>query len=47
MASSSEQAVARYEAKKGEQLEDLKALVRIPSVSFAGFDAARAIDPEE
>jgi acetylornithine deacetylase/succinyl-diaminopimelate desuccinylase-like protein len=40
MPSSSDQAVARYEAKKGEQLEDLKTLVRIPSVSFAGFDAA-------
>ncbi len=36
----SEQAVAQYEKTKQQQLEDLKALVRIPSVSFPGFDAA-------
>ena len=29
-------ALARFEEKKGEYLEDLKELVRIPSVSFAG-----------
>src|SRR5262245_4665113 len=34
----SEQAVAKYEEAKAQQLEDLKTLVRIPSVSFPGFD---------
>ncbi len=31
-------ALARFAAKKHEYLEDLKTLVRIPSVSFDGFD---------
>lgn len=31
-------ALARFAAKKTEYLEDLKTLVRIPSVSFDGFD---------
>ena len=35
---STEKALARYESQKESYLEDLKALVRIPSVSFAGFD---------
>src|SRR5688572_10679806 len=35
------QALARFEAQKNAYLEDLKALVRIPSVSFAGFDATQ------
>ena len=39
-AMSSEKALGHYSAKKTEYLEDLKALVRIPSVSFAGFDPA-------
>ncbi|MDP1823061.1 MAG: M20/M25/M40 family metallo-hydrolase [Archangium sp.] len=33
-----ETALARFAAKKNEYLEDLKTLVRIPSVSFDGFD---------
>jgi acetylornithine deacetylase/succinyl-diaminopimelate desuccinylase-like protein len=33
-----ETALARFASKKQEYLEDLKHLVRIPSVSFAGFD---------
>jgi len=37
---SSEKALAHYSTKKTEYLDDLKALVRIPSVSFAGFDPA-------
>ncbi len=37
---SSEKALAHYSTKKTEYLEDLKSLVRIPSVSFAGFDPA-------
>ncbi|MBL8953966.1 MAG: M20/M25/M40 family metallo-hydrolase [Myxococcaceae bacterium] len=37
---SSEKALTHYSAKKTEYLEDLKTLVRIPSVSFAGFDPA-------
>ncbi len=36
----SEKAIAQYESTKAQQLEDLKTLVRIPSVSFAGFDPA-------
>ena len=35
---STEKALARFEAEKTHYLEDLKTLVRIPSVSFAGFD---------
>lgn len=34
-----ETALAELEKKRGAYLEDLKALVRIPSVSFAGFPA--------
>ncbi len=34
-----DQALARYEQQRTAYLDDLKALVRIPSVSFAGFDA--------
>ena len=35
---STEKALARFAAEKTNYLEDLKTLVRIPSVSFAGFD---------
>lgn len=38
---STEQALKRYAEKHSEYLEDLKELVRIPSVSFAGFDPAQ------
>lgn len=33
-------ALSRYEQTRSEHLEELKALVRIPSVSFEGFDPA-------
>jgi len=36
-----DQALAHFESQKNAYLEDLKALVRIPSVSFAGFDPAQ------
>lgn len=36
---STETALKHFDAKRNEYLEDLKTLVRIPSVSFAGFDA--------
>ena len=42
-----ERAIAHYESTKQEQLEDLKALVRIPSVSFAGFDPAKVRESAE
>lgn len=35
---STEKALQHFSQKKAEYLEDLKALVRIPSVSFPGFD---------
>lgn len=35
---SSDKALSHYSQKKTEYLEDLKSLVRIPSVSFEGFD---------
>ncbi|MBL8915741.1 MAG: M20/M25/M40 family metallo-hydrolase [Archangium sp.] len=35
---STETALKHFDAKRNEYLEDLKTLVRIPSVSFAGFD---------
>jgi acetylornithine deacetylase/succinyl-diaminopimelate desuccinylase-like protein len=35
---STDKALAHYSAQKNTYLEDLKSLVRIPSVSFAGFD---------
>src|SRR5215471_16812483 len=35
---SSEKAIERFNQQKKTHLEDLKKLVRIPSVSFAGFD---------
>ncbi len=37
----SEQAILNYEQARSQQLEDLKALVRIPSVSFPGFDPSK------
>jgi acetylornithine deacetylase/succinyl-diaminopimelate desuccinylase-like protein len=36
-----DQALARFESQKNAYLEDLKALVRIPSVSFPAFDPAQ------
>ncbi len=36
-----DQALERFESQKNAYLEDLKALVRIPSVSFDGFDPAQ------
>ena len=38
---STDKALKRFAEKKAEYLEDLKALVRIPSVSFPGFDPAQ------
>jgi acetylornithine deacetylase/succinyl-diaminopimelate desuccinylase-like protein len=35
---STDKALSRYEAQKPQYLEDLKTLVRVPSVSFAGFE---------
>lgn len=35
-----DQALSRFESQKAAYLEDLKSLVRIPSVSFPGFDPA-------
>ncbi|HSP81017.1 MAG TPA: M20/M25/M40 family metallo-hydrolase, partial [Myxococcaceae bacterium] len=40
MSTNIDKALARYDAQKNSYLEDLKALVRIPSVSFEGFDPA-------
>jgi acetylornithine deacetylase/succinyl-diaminopimelate desuccinylase-like protein len=37
---STDKALAHFEAQKNSYLEDLKQLVRIPSVSFDGFDPA-------
>ncbi|MBS1149622.1 MAG: dapE4 [Myxococcaceae bacterium] len=42
-----EKALARFNAEKKNYLEDLKALVRIPSVSFAGFDPKWVRDSAE
>jgi acetylornithine deacetylase/succinyl-diaminopimelate desuccinylase-like protein len=36
-----DRALAHFESQKNAYLEDLKSLVRIPSVSFEGFDAAQ------
>ena len=36
-----DQALARFESQKNAYLEDLKTLVRIPSVSFDGFDPSQ------
>jgi acetylornithine deacetylase/succinyl-diaminopimelate desuccinylase-like protein len=38
--SRADEAVAHYDARRSEQRADLETLVRIPSVSFAGFDPA-------
>ncbi|MBI3072658.1 MAG: M20/M25/M40 family metallo-hydrolase [Deltaproteobacteria bacterium] len=40
-------AIKHYASAETRQLEDLKTLVRIPSVSFAGFDAARVRESAE
>jgi cysteinylglycine-S-conjugate dipeptidase len=37
---STDQALAHFDAQKNSYLEDLKQLIRIPSVSFDGFDPA-------
>jgi cysteinylglycine-S-conjugate dipeptidase len=37
---STEKALAHFAAHKGDYLDDLKTLVRVPSVSFPGFEAA-------
>ncbi|MFE8602064.1 M20/M25/M40 family metallo-hydrolase [Archangium violaceum] len=37
---STDKALAHFEARKNSYLEDLKQLIRIPSVSFDGFDPA-------
>ena len=37
---STDKALSRFSEKRNEYLEDLKELVRIPSVSFPGFDPA-------
>ena len=42
-----EKALAHFEAHQAHYLDDLKALVRIPSVSFAGFDPKRVRDSAE
>src|SRR5437879_1888446 len=38
VANNVDRALARFQDRRQEYLEDLKQLVRIPSVSFAGFD---------
>src|SRR5258708_1492918 len=38
---STDKALRHYASQKSAYLEDLKSLVRIPSVSFPGFDAAQ------
>lgn len=40
-------ALAHFESHRTQYLDDLKTLVRIPSVSFAGFDAARVRESAE
>lgn len=43
----SDKAVATYEHKKAEYLEDLKTLIRIPSCSFPGFDPKEVVRSAE
>ncbi len=47
MSTDTDKALARYDAQKNSYLEDLKALVRIPSVSFEGFDPAHVRESAE
>jgi cysteinylglycine-S-conjugate dipeptidase len=44
---STDKALTHFASQKNSYLEDLKALVRIPSVSFPGFDAGRVRESAE
>jgi len=44
---STDKALAQFDARKNSYLEDLKQLIRIPSVSFDGFDPAHVRESAE